>query len=232
MIKVLEGHTEHIRHAAFSPDGSLVATASDDFAIRVWHAHDGSASGILTGHRAGILSLEFASNTRILSGSLDGTMRLWSLDTFQTRVVSERRSYNGGAGAVSDDGAFVSMSWGDTEVRVFDSTSGNIIAMLKTLPSEQFQKFVPRSRLLMVTSNYGTEIWSLPAGKKIGEVTLPFAFGQTIYIAPSGDRFAVRDRRGLRDMYIWPTISALLSGAERFSIDDLSGDERYARFLQ
>ena len=83
----------------------------------------------------------------------------------------------------------------------------------------------------MVTSNYGTEFWSLPAGEKIGEVTLPFAFGQHYYIAPSGDRFAVSTGL-LRDVSLWPTTIALLSAARQFATHDLATDGRYSRFLQ
>ena len=217
--------------SAFSPDGSLIATGSDDFSIRVWHAKDGAAEKVLTGHGGAISSLSFPRDARILSASSDGTVRLWTLDNSQPPVVSDRRSYNGGEGAASDDGAFVSMSWGDTEVRVFDTASGSLVSALKTLPVEQFQRFIPKSHLLMVTSNFGTELWSLPEGLKIGEVNLPFALGQALYIAPSGDRFAVVDSRGLRDMLIWPTTATLLDYSRRFLNHDLSTDERYSRFL-
>src|SRR5262249_3396748 len=227
-----EGHANAIRTIAFSPDGSLFATGSDDFSIHVWHSRDGGAVGVLTGHGGAIASLAFPGNARILSASGDGTVRLWDLETSQTLVISDKRSYNGGQGAASDDGEFVSMSWGDAEVHVFDTASGKPAMTLKTLPAEQFQNFVPKSHLLMVTSNYGTEFWRLPAGEKIGEVTLPFAMGQTFYISPAGDRVAVRDRFGLRDMSIWPTTALLLDAAKRFSTHDLSRDERYSRFLQ
>lgn len=232
LIKILGGHTGAIRQIAFSPDGSFVATGSDDFSIRIWHKKDGSEAGILTGHGGEIRSLTFPSNARILSASSDGIVRLWALDRLQPLVVSEKRSYGGGAGAISDDGTLASMSWGDAEVRVFDTDSGRLVTTLKTLPVEQFQQFIPKSHLLMVTSNYGTEFWSLPEGRKIGEMTLPFAMGQIIYTAPSGDRFAVVDGRGLRDMSLWPTTAALLGAARRFSIHNLLTDERYSRFLE
>jgi WD40 repeat protein len=232
LIKKLDGHTSAIRTIAFSPDSSLLVTGSDDFSIRVWHSRDGTAAAVLIGHGGPIASLAFPGNARVLSASGDGTVRLWDLETSQPLVISDKRSYNGGQGAASSDGVLVSMSWGDAEVHVFDTASGKLTMTLKTLPSEQVQNFVPKSHLLMVTSNYGTEFWRLPAGEKIGEVTLPFAMGQTFYISPAGDRVAVRDRFGLRDMSIWPTTSLLLDSAKRFSTHELSRDERYRRFLQ
>ena len=84
----------------------------------------------------------------------------------------------------------------------------------------------------MVTSNYGTELWSLPAGDKIGEMKLPFAMGHSIYLARSGEHFAVRDGRGLRVMTIWPTTSALVQAAREFATYDLAADERFGPFLK
>ncbi len=231
-ITALAGHTDNVRHVAISPNGLLVATGSDDFSVRLWHANDGVSAGLLTGHGGAISSLEFADNSRILSASQDGTVRLWNIEAQSPLVVSDKRSYSGGAGAVSDDGTLASMSWGDTEVRVFNSKSGALVATLQTLTPEQFQNFIPRSHLLMVTSNYGIELWSLPAGQRIGEMSLPFALGRPIYIAPSGTRFAVNDGRGLRDMSIWPRTTELLNVARKITTHDLSTDERYNRFLQ
>lgn len=231
LIKVLEAHNNAIRHVAFSSDGSLVATGSDDFTVRVWHAVDGTAVGTLGGHGGTISALFFPSNDRIISASADGTVRLWNILSAQPFVVSDKRSYNGGASAVSDDGRLVSMSWGDSEVRIIDIVSGRIVTTLKTLPAEQFQSFIPKSHLLMVTSNYGIELWS-PAGEKIGEMKLPFLPGHSVYFSPSGERFAVNDGRGLRIMTTWTSTVALLQSAQQFSTRDLTMDQRYSKFLK
>lgn len=210
----------------------LLATGSDDFTVRVWHAVDGEIVGTLGGHGGAINALFFPSNNRIVSASADGTVRLWNVPlSAQPLVVSGKRSYNGGASAVSGDGTLVSMSWGDNEVRILNIVSGKTVATLRTLPSEQFQNFIPKSHLLMVTSNYGIELWS-PAGEKIGEMKLPFAPGHSVYFAASGDRLAVNDGRGLRIMTIWTNTAALIQAAQQSSTRDLTMDQRYSKFLK
>jgi hypothetical protein len=61
-------------------------------------------------------------------------------------------------------------------------------------------------------------------GGKIGEMTLPFASNHSLYFAPSGDRLAVNDDRGLRVLSIWPTTVALLAAAQKFSTRNLTTD--------
>ena len=54
-LVTLEGHTDSVMSAAFSPDGTRVVTASDDQTARLWDAATGKALVTLEGHRVGSL---------------------------------------------------------------------------------------------------------------------------------------------------------------------------------
>lgn len=61
-----------------APDGSRIATASDDGTIRLWDATHGLEMLSLTGHKRGVTCLGFSPDgKRIVSGDLDGVMRIW-----------------------------------------------------------------------------------------------------------------------------------------------------------
>ncbi|WP_232537783.1 CHAT domain-containing protein [Cystobacter fuscus] len=80
---VLEGHSDRIVAASFSPDGTRMVTASEDGTARVWRA-DGSDQDhplVLTGHAGPVNSVAFSPDgTRVVTGSSDKTARVWRTD--------------------------------------------------------------------------------------------------------------------------------------------------------
>ncbi len=76
----LNGHEGPVTDIVYSPDGSLIATASLDGSIRIWDAADGTPIRTMTGHGGGINSIAFSPDGQlIVSGSDDRTARLWSV---------------------------------------------------------------------------------------------------------------------------------------------------------
>ena len=64
----------------YSPDGSLIATASKDGNVRLWDAADGSPVRTLSGHGGGVNSIAFSPDGALLaSGSDDRTAKLWNI---------------------------------------------------------------------------------------------------------------------------------------------------------
>jgi WD40 repeat protein len=79
---MLEGHTDTIDCATFSPDGSRIATGSRDHTAMVWDARTGRYLTNLIGHRDRILSLAFSPDGRqIATASWDKTARVWDVRT-------------------------------------------------------------------------------------------------------------------------------------------------------
>ena len=86
----LIGHNGPITDIIYSPDGSLIATASLDGSIRLWDATDGSSIRMLDGHRGGVNSIAFSPDgQQIVSGSDDRTAIIWNVtDGSVQRVLS------------------------------------------------------------------------------------------------------------------------------------------------
>ena len=75
----LVGHDSAIGAIAFSPDGTLLATASDDRSGGLWNLNTGARVATLRGHTDVMRSVAFSPDgKRLLTGSNDNTARLWN----------------------------------------------------------------------------------------------------------------------------------------------------------
>src|SRR5918911_3194973 len=74
----LQGHTSWIGRIAWSLNGWMLASPSNDQSIRLWDVGAGACIRILKGHNQSIYSVAFnpAGNT-LASASGDKTVKLW-----------------------------------------------------------------------------------------------------------------------------------------------------------
>jgi hypothetical protein len=84
--RVLVGHTAYVAAVAFSPDGNLLASGSEDGTIRFWNWQTGKLLRTLKGHRFFVNSVAFSPDGKILVGGSgqsfeSGEVRLWSAQT-------------------------------------------------------------------------------------------------------------------------------------------------------
>lgn len=78
---VMRGHQDWVTGVAYSRDGALVATASNDRTVRVWNPTDGSQKAVLRldARPSSLVHPEFSPNgQRVLITTDDGTAWLWS----------------------------------------------------------------------------------------------------------------------------------------------------------
>ena len=80
MLRPLAGHQTEAWALAFSPDGSLLASGSDDHDIKLWDVDSERELLTLHGHSQTVTALAFfQEGDRLASVSLDGKVILWDL---------------------------------------------------------------------------------------------------------------------------------------------------------
>jgi len=75
------GHEKSVNEVCYSPDGSLMATASDDKSVVIWNAGNGSKKHTLGSQPDSMLSVAFSGDNKQLAvGSFDGTVRIYNVE--------------------------------------------------------------------------------------------------------------------------------------------------------
>jgi ribosome assembly protein 4 len=78
----LHGHQKQVNHVAFSPDGTLIASAGWDNHTKIWNARDGKFLATLRGHVARVNQCAWSADSRLLlTASKDTTLKLWNSRT-------------------------------------------------------------------------------------------------------------------------------------------------------
>jgi WD40 repeat protein len=172
--------------AALSPDGTVWAVGTADGDIEL--GGDTGPARALAGHRDAVSVLVFARSELLLSGGLDGTVRLWDLG-----VGRELRCLRGhGAGvasiAASADGRWILSGGADGAVHVWDLGREPVALVARppaTHASAVLDAVIGDDGAAAATRGEDASVlrWDLVAGTSvpvaIGDATLDEAVGRT-----------------------------------------------------
>lgn len=78
-VGILLGHKGSINGLQFDNESKMLLSSSEDLSVRVWRGGNSNSSHCFMGHSQSIVAVHWLDSEHIVSASMDGTVRLWSL---------------------------------------------------------------------------------------------------------------------------------------------------------
>jgi WD40 repeat protein len=190
-LVTLTGRRTLIHAVALSPDGSRLASASEDRTVKVWDVRTGQEVRSFRGHLGPAWGVAFSPDgTRLASASDDRTVRVW--DVADPEVLTLRGHDGAVHGlAFSPDGQRLASASGDTTVKVWEARTGReLLTLGKHLDSVDSVAFSPDGQRLASTTAGGlVNVWSAGTGRRL--FSLDLRGDVTVAFSPDSQRLAV-----------------------------------------
>jgi WD40 repeat protein/predicted Ser/Thr protein kinase len=161
-------HDAAILCMVFSPDGRLLATASEDRTVRLWDATAHRELSVLRGHENLVWEVAFSPDgQRLASSDLAKTVRLWDVATGEPIAALPGKFMDSQSLMFSPDSRTVSIPGRDGVIYQWDATSGDPLGQLRPSTSQIVRSaYSPSGKQLVGGTQDGQlMVWDLASDK-------------------------------------------------------------------
>ena len=198
LVRSLTGHADSIKSLAFSREGTLLASGSEDRTIKIYQVSDGALQRTLADHTDAVTSVAFSPDETspdgilLASGSLDRSVRLWRVSDGAQGVLANHLQPVF-AVAFSPDGSLLASAGDDNSIFI---TRISDRVLVRTLPQGSVRSlaFSSDGSLLASGSLDDTlKLFAVSSGNLVRVVTGETSEPNLVAFSPDGQLLATRD---------------------------------------
>ena len=208
-LRTLTGHTKAVNSAAFSPDGTKIVTASEDYTARIWNAQTGECMKTLTGHTNEVNSAAFSPDgTKIVTASWDKTAKIWNAQTDECMSTLTEHTGLVHSATFSHDGTMIVTASGDHSAKIWNVATGQCMQTLTGHDNWVLSAtFSPDDTQIATASDDKTaKIWNVATGQLLRTLTKHDDWVRSAAFSPDGKLRVTAS--GNRTAKIWHRIPA------------------------
>jgi hypothetical protein len=184
----------------YSPDGTRLASASDDNTIKVWDTRSGVAIATLRGHTSVVMVVLYSPDgTRLASAGVDHTVKVWEAKSGSELATLRRHTGNVRSLAYSPDGTLLASASDDGTVVIWDNrTTPDQITLRGQLAIVTSVGYSAGGTRIISTDEEGKPlVWDIASGKPLPDEKPPEPV-PTDNRTPDGQFVAVPDGTNIR----------------------------------
>ena len=191
--QALKAHGDAVNSVAFGPDGTLLASGSDDRTVRLWGIPQGDLLRTISTPSGPVRAVAFSPDGRVLaSGDSEGTIELRRMPRGELlRTISDPAGFIHSI-AFSPDGRTLAAGSDDHAIRLWKVADGSLLGTISGRTTWALSiAFDPRGEMLAAPGRDGTiTLWSVPDGALLGTMSGHTDTVWSVSFCPAGTTLA------------------------------------------
>ena len=211
-VDLLTEHTEEVTSVVYSPDGSMLASGSEDKTVRVRDVKSGEQKFPPLLHMHAVDSVIFSPNAALLASASTARVQIWDAKTGAKKHTLAGHSQAVTSIAFSPDGSALVTGSKDRTMRMWDAATGELLRTISTdVHLVNSLAFSPDGKTIVtgVSGGFGAALclWDTASGDLLWTRTRNFNSASSVEFVPDGERVIAWNTEGIT---LWDSESGRL----------------------